>query len=147
MSADLYLNAIEGTERNVSLVQAVRDLQFSDDGFIEYTDEYAKAIDRMYSEVEDRVHIGEVSFAKAMAANDRYWIPAAVTNVLNVFGGEFIFKNAGRALSADVTASMNAPDRSHYRTWHRRSRGPSRRRAVKQFFARNDGLLVFAAVE
>lgn len=147
MSADLYLNAIEGTERNVSLVQAVRDLQFSDDGFIEYTDEYVKAIYRMYAEVEDRVHIGEVSFAKASLANDRYWIPAAVTNVLNVFGGEFIFKNAGRALSADVTASMNAPDRSHYRTWHRRHRGPSRRRAVKQFFARNDGLLVFAAVE
>lgn len=148
MSADLYLNAVEDTTENRAALAALRDLQFSDDGFIELTSDYARVSDKVFRSVEDRVHVGEVSYGKALLGGDyEKWVPRKVTLVLNLFNGEYLPKVATHALSASVTAAMNAPDRSHYRTWHRRSRGPSRARAIKQFFDRSTGNLVFASVE
>lgn len=148
MAADLYLNAVEDTEDNRGRISAMRKLQFAEDGFIELTQDYVNAMDDLYEGVVDRAHVGPLSFGKAMMTGDKKeWLPDAIVYVLNLFGGEFIAHKASRALSANVTCAMNAPDRSHYRTWHRRERGPSRRRAVKNFFARNDGRIVFAVVE
>lgn len=148
MSADLYINAVKNTEGNIALIQSVRDLCSPDEGdIIEWGDEQSSVMNALYDEIEDLVHISRVSFAKARWQFDPYWIPESVIRVLDVFGGEFLPKIAGHAISAEVTAAMSAPDRSHYRMCHRARRGPAPRRAVKEFFNRNGGLLVFASVE
>ena len=150
MSADLYLNAIPDTPANRELLSKMREMNAPDEefGFIEITDGWSRTFDALYEQVSDRAHVGEVSFAKAAVTDDPYWIPGPVRAVLAYFKEEFTPKVSSRAVSADVTAAMSTPDRSHYRTWHRTNHnGKSRRRRVKEFFAANNGALVFAVVD
>lgn len=149
MAADLYIMAVKNTEGNIALIQSARDLCVGDgeEDIVEWGDEQSGVMTLLYGEIEDQVHISRVSFAKAWWQFDPYWIPGSVIRVLGVFDGEYLPKIAGHAISTEVTTAMNAPDRSHYRNCHRGNRGPAPRRAVKEFFKRNEGLLVFASVD
>lgn len=136
MAADLALWSVPDTPANRSRLAVLAKAEFFDDSNL-------PALSELCDAMTDHVEVGPVSFAKAAFMGDGYWIPGPVRAVLRVLGGEFVPHTATRALSAQITAAMSTPDRSHYRSW---TRG-SNRRAVKQFFERNNGMLVCAVVE
>lgn len=146
MAADLYIYAVPDTAENRDLIARI-DAHCNADGEFGYeiTDEYRAMVEKLFGEhpdYPDRVHISAMT---TMHGADPYWFPLPAQNVLRVFGDEMSPRVANRALSATVTAAMNVVDRSHYRKWREGKVQPRKR--VKQFFARNEGALVFAEVD
>jgi len=142
MAADLYLYAVPDTAENRDLIARIDAHRNTHEFGYELTDEYSAMMEKLCGSYPDQVHISALT---TMNGADPYWFPLPAQNVLRVFGDEMSPRVANRALSATVTSAMNVVDRSHYRHWREGNVQPRKR--VKQFFARNEGALVFAQID
>lgn len=144
MAADLYLYAVPDTAENRDLIVRIVEYRNAGGEFgYDLTDEYNLMMEKLlWNSYPDQVHISALT---TMNGADPYWFPLPAQNVLRVFGEEMQPRVANRALSATVTTAMNVADRSHYRKWREGHVQPRKR--VKQFFARNEGALVFAQID
>ncbi len=144
MAADLYLYAVPDTAENRDLIARIVEYRNAGGEFgYDLTDEYNLMMEKLlWNSYPDQVHISSLT---TMNGLDPYWFPLPAQNVLRVFGDEMSPRVANRALSATVTSAMNVADHSHYRDWRESNVQPRKR--VKQFFACNNGALVFAQID